>query len=920
MSKKKRKVLLIGWDAADWKVINPLIEAGQMPTLERLINNGVMGNIATLEPPFSPMLWTSVATGMRADKHGILGFIETDPKTKRIRPVSSLTRRVKAIWNILTQEGYKTHTVSWWPTHPSEPINGVAISNHYQKASAKYGEPWKMAPGTVYPKSMEDTFAELRIHPAELTAAHILPFIPQAAKIDQEKDKRLLGMAKILAETASVQAATTEVLQTQDWDFMAIYFDGIDHFSHGFMDFHPPRRKSIPPELFEIYKDVVNGAYRFHDMMLERQLELAGPDTTVILISDHGFHSDHLRPKMLPDEPAGPANQHRPYGIICMSGPGIAKDERIYGATLLDITPTILSLFDLPIGKDMDGTPLVQAFEKQPEIKTIESWEKVEGESGMHPEDMKQTPFEAQAEIEQLVELGYIERPDENIEKAMKTVQTETTYNLARVYIGAQRHSEAIPLLEDLLEEKPKESRFALRLVDCYVELGEIHRATELIEDFKSVKMEQFEDPTPFKELEAKKADMKENDYKLEFSKLRREKAQIQADMATLDFLQANLYVKENRPKKALEFFHKIKNAGSLSKGLYAKIGNAYTRIGQWEEAEEAFKKALTIDNDFSVAYHGLAVAYLRQGRYEDSIEQSLNALGLLYHNPVAHYHLGEALYHIEYYERAAEAFEVALAMNPNIGKARNFLIEMYEEKLNEPEKAQLHREILEKIQKGQYEAAAETTELLEEEVFKPIDASFYKNNEMSEPIVIVSGLPRSGTSMMMQMLAAAGFPIYTDNKRQADESNPKGYYEHEAVMRLSRDKKWLSEVKNKAVKIISHLLFQLPARFNYKIVFMLRDIDEIVNSQSEMLKRADKKKKAEAFPFSLATQYAKNQSKILKWAQHNANVNIMFVNYKDVISNPAKEAERVAEFLGTPFDTQKMAQAVDKKLYRVKK
>ena len=99
-----KKVLLIGWDAADWKVINPLIEAGEMPALEGLINEGVMGNLATLEPSFSPMLWTSIATGMRPHKHGVLGFVEPDSSGLKVRPVSVVSRKVKAIWNILMQE------------------------------------------------------------------------------------------------------------------------------------------------------------------------------------------------------------------------------------------------------------------------------------------------------------------------------------------------------------------------------------------------------------------------------------------------------------------------------------------------------------------------------------------------------------------------------------------------------------------------------------------------------------------------------------------------------------------------------------------------------------------------------------------------------------------------------------------------
>ena len=155
-----RKVLLIGWDAADWKIIHPLLDAGKMPHLEKLINKGVMGNLATLYPELSPMLWTSIATGKRAFKHGIYGFTEPDPHSGGIRPITNLSRKTKAIWNILSQTGRKCNVVGWWPSHPAEPINGVMVSNQYQRAVAPIDKPWPVRPGTVYPKRLIRNLAD----------------------------------------------------------------------------------------------------------------------------------------------------------------------------------------------------------------------------------------------------------------------------------------------------------------------------------------------------------------------------------------------------------------------------------------------------------------------------------------------------------------------------------------------------------------------------------------------------------------------------------------------------------------------------------------------------------------------------------------------------------------------------------------
>src|SRR2546423_15459355 len=139
---EKPKVLLVGWDAADWKIINPLIERGEMPVLARFLEEGVMGDMTTLEPVLSPMLWNSIATGKRADKHGILGFTEVDPQSGNIRPITSTSRKAKALWNILSQNGYRSNVVNWFGGHPAEPINGVIISDAYARAMPKPNQPW----------------------------------------------------------------------------------------------------------------------------------------------------------------------------------------------------------------------------------------------------------------------------------------------------------------------------------------------------------------------------------------------------------------------------------------------------------------------------------------------------------------------------------------------------------------------------------------------------------------------------------------------------------------------------------------------------------------------------------------------------------------------------------------------------------
>ncbi len=908
------KVLLIGWDAADWKVINPLMDAGEMPALESIVNNGVMGNLATLEPPFSPMLWSSIATGKRPDKHGILGFTEPDPSGGGVRPVSGTSRKVKAIWNVLTQKGYKTNVVGWWPSHPAEPINGVCVSNFYQRANKGIEKGWKMLPGTVHPQKYAETLADLRVHPDELTEAHILPFIPKAAQVDQDQDKRIGMISKIIADAASIQSAATWTMENTEWDFMAVYFDAIDHFGHGFMKFHPPQLPGLPDDLFDKYKDVIVGGYKYHDMMLERLLKMAGEDTTVILISDHGFHSDHLRPLSLPKEPAAPALEHRHYGIFAMKGPHVRKDERIYGATLLDITPTLLTMFGLPYGEDMDGKPLIQAFDKEVEVSRIPSWEKVEGNAGTHPKGIKEDPYAAKAAMDQLIELGYIEDPGENVQKAVdKTIQ-ESQYNLARVYIGSNRYEEAIPILEKLIEKEPEEIRFLQRLAVCFQNTSKIEKCKQLLVGIRDILDKNYEErkQKALEELEKNK-DLK----KEEKEKIRTDiNSRVKKQYPNLFLMEGSILLSENKPKDALELFKKAEEASPALPNLYLQIGRCYLQTKKFVDAERAFKKTLSLDGDSAHAHHGLAVAYLRQKRYEESIDSALTAIGLIYHFPFAHYHLGEALVAIGEYKSAAEAFEVCLTMAPNISKARNWLIKIYEEHLGASDKA---KEVANRPIAVKKEEELETQGDEEVELSERASEHREKLQEKSQgEIIIVSGLPRSGTSMMMQMLDKGGVAIFTDKVREADDSNPKGYYEHEAVKKLVRDKKWLKDANGKAVKVIAQLLMQLPPRFNYKIIFMERDINEVIISQQKMLER-EGKAKSKDYPIGLEMAFNNTLDKVKIWINRNYNAEILYVPYASVIANPKAEISNINKFLGAQLDEQKMLDAVDTKLYRNK-
>ncbi len=185
--------------------------------------------------------------------------------------------------------------------------------------------------------------------------------------------------------------------------------------------------------------------------------------------------------------------------------------------------------------------------------------------------------------------------------------------------------------------------------------------------------------------------------------------------------------------------------------------------------------------------------------------------------------------------------------------------------------------------------------------------------------VTIVSGLPRSGTSMMMKMLEAGGLPVMTDNIRTADEDNPRGYYEFERVKQIEHDQAWLPDARGKVVKMISALLKHLPEGYEYRVVFMRRKLEEVMASQRQMLIRRGKPADASGDD-KMATYFARHLAQVDAWLAERPHFQVLDVSYNEMVERPAAHAARIADFLGGDLDVEKMSGVVAASLYRQRK
>jgi hypothetical protein len=182
--------------------------------------------------------------------------------------------------------------------------------------------------------------------------------------------------------------------------------------------------------------------------------------------------------------------------------------------------------------------------------------------------------------------------------------------------------------------------------------------------------------------------------------------------------------------------------------------------------------------------------------------------------------------------------------------------------------------------------------------------------------ITVVSGLPRSGTSLVMQMLAAGGMPVLADHVRTSDDDNPAGYFEFEPVKRTRSDSSWVSAAAGKAVKVIYLLLADLPAAFSYRVIFLRRDLDEVIRSQQSMLERRGEPG-AGLDAAEMKRVFARQLEKTAAWLNTQPSFSVMFLNYRDVVNDPLPHAQRICDFLDMKLDTSAMSAAVNPKLYR---
>jgi len=516
---------MIGWSGADWRVANPLIDQGVMPQLANIVNNGVIGSLTGFAPQVAPMLWKTIVTGKHPHQHNVSGATKED------------TCKCGSIWQLAASQ--------------SLPAQAIA---------------WPFPQGDVFPKGRDD-LADLRLRPEDVDQRLIGLFIQDTDKLDEQRHGKILQTLMIrLAELYSCHNRALHTLASEPPGLFCVHYRFIEQITHDFM-----QPSVINAQDSELFKDVIQGAYRLQDVLLADLLKPTEPQCSVFIVSAHGR----------PD----PVATRRNSGIFAAAGRGIKRDEFVHGTAVADITPTLLHHMGLPIGKDMDGRVLTEIFCGSDEPKFIPSWEP-------------------------LIELCE-PAEKESGSTAPSPSRFHHDWNIGNAMFSLGRSLEALPYLEEAFFLRPDSITHAYPLVRCQLDLGLLDEAELTLDYFRDLDDESTECKLIQSEIAYQRGDLQLARTHLEVVKEHIAKA-----TPILRDLYEWLLLRVGHHHEAAQLFSEALAIDPDNPTAWLGLAHAGLASGKTAEAKECALKAVGLQHDLPSGHLILGKCHEREKNF----------------------------------------------------------------------------------------------------------------------------------------------------------------------------------------------------------------------------------------------------------------------------------------------------------------
>jgi tetratricopeptide (TPR) repeat protein len=587
------KLFILGLDGYDWIIMDRVAGSVDLANMKRVMREGAWGNLQSIEPLVSPLIWTTMVTGVTPDIHGITDFLIRDELTGEDIPVTSSMRRVSAVWNMTSLTDLSCGFIGWFASFPAEDVNGFIVSDRfgYHMFDPRWLEGEKRSPekGLTFPAALYGEIEHLSVEvgdPGSDLSRYINGPIdayrepgdrPDAPPAHGPPDPEG-SLRQIMSAYRTYENVMKKLYPVYRPDLFGVYFEFTDSVCHLFMRFMAPAMDGVSPEEEKRYGGAIAATYAEADRILGDVLDMIDEDTVLLIVSDHGFKSGDFRP--LSDSRMGfgqAIEWHRLNGAIAIYGNMVKPGYKVADASVMDIAPTILYLLGMPVDRKMPGRVLLDAFDEQWVEDHPIAYTSVY-DSLFAPADIAVGPSEAdQALKDKLVSLGYVAGGQNAL------------VNLANYYHKNGKYAEALDLYKQLLDEDPGNGDVKVGMSNAYFKMGKDDLAVRGLNEVLE------RDPDNLKALHS----------------------------------LGNIHVERGRGVEALQVAERALAIDAGNGESHFIKGISLQVLGRYSEAAEVYRRALKLAPDMPEIYGNLATLYVNEGRSDEALALVDRALDL---------------------------------------------------------------------------------------------------------------------------------------------------------------------------------------------------------------------------------------------------------------------------------------------------
>lgn len=577
------RVAIFAIDGADWELISELSNDGRIPNIRAIVQGGTTASLQTIQPTVSPLVWTTAVTGLSPDRHGVIDFYDRGSK----KPVDASTRRAPALWEIADVFGRKAVVVNWWTAWPPRSGEGVTFDT-----------PVTSQPSAISPSQLAQRVAQLDVPASTIGSPQVRRFLnitdaEYGTAVNSGGPNDPVNVFRnVLAKTWTDHRVAINLYQQQEPLVMMMSYDGTDAVNHLFAPYHPPYREGMSQTEFRKYWPTVANYYSEVDRLIGEWMNVLTDDTTVIIMSAHGFRWGKTRPRTPPVGRAAVAD-HRNPGIFIAYGNHVAPSRANHSISIYDIVPSVLAILGLPKSSEMQGSHAAWVFNDITPVTNVPVISYAEF-FGPQPPGAGSDP---QQYTRALQAIGHVVDPS----------------RLQPVFEDEDRPQMAVgPLSPQQWGQYAFQNNRGIQLR----KEGKLKEATEAFQAAIDLNPTR---PTPYLNMAMTLFDREQYTAADQVFLMAAQRGLPNAEQWFLDF--AALYRSRNMTSRAIQLLYRGKQVFPQSPRIAANLGSALAQADRYTEGLPELERALGLQPSSTLVLNNIGTYYARQKDYSRALD-----------------------------------------------------------------------------------------------------------------------------------------------------------------------------------------------------------------------------------------------------------------------------------------------------------